>query len=279
MRHLASWTLVLAVALSAGCRGRTVTLHASGDPIATRLSLLAASELTAGSRAVEVELDDDGDELLRLCNGTLHLLGTEDPSIFTMSECFDAVSPERHRIGHDAVAIVVPALNDWASSLRISEIERIFWSAGRGLRWSDLRAEWPTDEIALLGPRCEETSCRIVDTLIPRHRLSASAASLSGVKETVESVAGSPAAVGWMPLIAALDAGDAIRAVPIEDEAGNVAQPSVDCVNAGAYPLSSPLFMVIPPAGERHDDLDRFVSYLVQHRSRLAPLAGLVPPG
>lgn len=281
MRRPAPCFVFVTVALVAiGCSNRPETYRASGDRFAANVAVLAAADLGADAVVLDIESDDSsGDQVAeRLCDGSLHFVATDDPSSFNGSaECIDPVTPEPHLVGFDAVAIVVPVANDWVSSLQIAEVERILWSNGSGLRWSDLRREWPGDEITVVGPSCSEASCRMLDMLIPRQRLPPDAVSMPSVEAAVERIAASPAAVGWIPLVARDAAGKQIRAVPIEDDRGDTVDASLERVRAGAYPLSTPLYLVTPPSRMRSRELDRFVGYILRNRGRLAALAGLVP--
>lgn len=279
-RPASCFALATVALLAAGCGERLSTFRASGDPFATKVALLAAAELDPREVAIELESDDTCDDqtAARLCDGSLHFVATDDPSTLTIStECIDPVTPEPHLIGFDAIAIVVPVANTWASSLQISEVERILWSNGTGLRWSDLRREWPADEITVIGPSCSAASCRMLDMMIPRHRLPAAATSMVGVDAAVERIAASPAAVGWIPLASGEGLRGRVRAVSIDNQRGETVEASFDRVRAGAYPLATPLYLVTPPASARSRLLDHFVEHVVRHRGRLATLAGLVP--
>jgi phosphate transport system substrate-binding protein len=271
---------LLAPLIAAGCGTRPETYHATGEPFAVKMAVLAAGDFSA--RKITIELDGDcavdDDVADRLCGGTLDFVGADDPTSFASAgACLDSTSPAPHLVGYDAVAMIVPAANGWTSSLRTSELERIFWSSGRGLRWSDLRPEWPSDEIALVGTSCTEASCRVLDTWIPRHRLTRGMREMPTVDKTVEQVATSPGSVGWIPVVALAGAGRGVRAVPIEGESGDLSEPTTKQVQAGTYPLTVPLFLLTPPPNGSSPRLDEFVRHIVRHRARLAPLVGLVP--
>ena len=56
-----------------------------------------------------------------------------------------------YTIAQDGVAIVAHATNDWCTELTLEELTRI-WATGSSVtRWSDVRPEWPDEEIGLWG--------------------------------------------------------------------------------------------------------------------------------
>ena len=57
--------------------------------------------------------------------------------------------PIEFRVGTDALAVTVSAENDFASDVTLEELAMIFSSADS---WSDVRAEWPNEEIQRFIP-------------------------------------------------------------------------------------------------------------------------------
>jgi ABC-type phosphate transport system substrate-binding protein len=58
--------------------------------------------------------------------------------------------PIEFRVGTDALAVVVSSENDFVSDVTIAELGKIFSS--EAVKWSDVRAEWPNEDILRFSP-------------------------------------------------------------------------------------------------------------------------------
>ncbi|MEG2538766.1 MAG: PstS family phosphate ABC transporter substrate-binding protein, partial [Clostridium sp.] len=55
-------------------------------------------------------------------------------------------------VAYDGIAIVVNPQNDWISDISTEELKRIWEPGSKIKKWSDIRPEWPKEEIKLYGP-------------------------------------------------------------------------------------------------------------------------------
>lgn len=55
-------------------------------------------------------------------------------------------------VGLDGTTVVANAENDFASCLTTDELRRIWQPGSEVTTWSDVRSEWPDEEIELYGP-------------------------------------------------------------------------------------------------------------------------------
>ncbi len=149
-------------------------------------------------------------------------------------------TPVEFRVGTDALAVVVSAENDFATDVTMEELTAIF---GTAQKWSDVRAEWPAQDILRFIPGTDSGTFdyfteEVFDTdeAIP---LAASNLQLSEDDNIlVQGVQGSPYAVGYFGYAYYQENADTLKALSIE---GVV--PSAESVNDGTYALARPLFI------------------------------------
>ena len=147
-------------------------------------------------------------------------------------------------MGTDALAVVIHPANDFADSLTLEELARLFSTADT---WQDVNADWPAEPIERFIPGTDSgTFDYFVEEVFDKDQapiLDAARTSLSEDDNVlVNGVSGNPYAVGFFGY-AYYDANrDILNAVPIEDVA-----PAGSSVDDGSYPLARPLFMYAAP--------------------------------
>ncbi|MBN2795781.1 MAG: PstS family phosphate ABC transporter substrate-binding protein [Clostridia bacterium] len=55
-------------------------------------------------------------------------------------------------LAYDGLTIVINKNNDWATEMTKEEIVNMFLASGNVSKWSDIRPEWPSEEIKFYGP-------------------------------------------------------------------------------------------------------------------------------
>lgn len=148
------------------------------------------------------------------------------------------------RVGTDALAVVINSENDFADSLSLEELARLFSTADT---WQDVNADWPAEPIERFIPGTDSgTFDYFVEEVFDKDQapiLDALRTSLSEDDNVlVNGVAGNPYAVGFFGYAYYEANSDILNAVAIENVA--LAGSSVD---DGSYPLARPLFIYAAP--------------------------------
>ena len=148
------------------------------------------------------------------------------------------------RVGTDALAVVVNRANDFADSLTLEELARLFSTADT---WQDVNADWPAEPIERFIPGTDSgTFDYFVEEVFDKDQapiLDAARTSLSEDDNVlVNGVSGNPWAVGFFGYAYYEANSEILNAVPIEDVA-----PAGSSVDDGSYPLARPLFMYAAP--------------------------------
>ncbi|NLS10736.1 hypothetical protein HGQ17_12185 [Nesterenkonia sp. MY13] len=158
MRHQAAAGVLGVLALTA-CGGDA---EASGDPIVARGSATVApiTELIAADGGFDVEVNADGTTtgFEAFCSGDVDINNASEaipgPEAQTdfLSQCEqNGVEFIELPIGLDSLTVVRNQANDFAGDLTMEELQAIWEPGSEVTTWSDLRSEWPDEEIVLAG--------------------------------------------------------------------------------------------------------------------------------
>jgi len=148
--------------------------------------------------------------------------------------------PIPFKVGTDALAVTVSQENDFVENVTFEELALIF---GEAETWSDVRPEWPDEEIVRYIPGTDSgTFDFFVEEVFDKNEepiLSASNTNLSEDDNVlVQGIQGSPYAVGFFGYAYYAENSDVLKILSIEG-----VEPSAASVDSGAYPLARPLFL------------------------------------
>jgi len=163
-------------------------------------------------------------------------------------------TPIEFRVGTDAMAIVVSSENDFLNDVTLEELGTIFSS--EVLRWSEVRTEWPDEDILRFSPGTDSgTFDYFVEVVMgPRYPDAAGEADLDAGEASilnaeniqfseddnvlVQGVEGSPYAIGYFGYAYYAENEGNLKAVSVDGIA-----PSAETAENGEYPLARPLFI------------------------------------
>ena len=150
-------------------------------------------------------------------------------------------TPIEFRVGTDALAVVVSTENDFASDVTMEELALIFSDAAT--TWSDVRSEWPDEEILRFIPGTDSgTFDFFVEEVFDEDEtphLSAANTQLSEDDNVlVQGVLGSPYAVGYFGYAYYAENEGALNILAIDG-----VEATAENVDNNSYPLARPLFM------------------------------------
>ena len=147
--------------------------------------------------------------------------------------------PIEFRVGADALAVTVAAVNDFVSDVTLDELALIFSTAGA---WSDVRAEWPDEAIQRFIPGTDSgTFDYFVEAVFAADEapiLSANPQLSEDDNVLARGIAGSPYAVGFFGYAYYVENRESLRMLSIEGIEAN--EESTD---DGSYPLARPLYI------------------------------------
>ena len=163
----------------------------------------------------------------------------------------------------DGLAVFASPENDWCDDLTVEELAAI-WESGSAVEtWSDVREEWPDEEIELYGrDAASGTFDYFTEALtgeIGNIRSDYSASADTNV--IVRGVRGSPYGLGFGGAGYYYENEDDLKLLGVDDGEGPV-EPTRDTVESGEYtPLTRPLYTYFRTDGFEREEVRRFARF------------------
>jgi len=183
-------------------------------------------------------------------------------------------------IAYDGLSVIVNKENTWVDQLTIEELNKI-WSPESTVKlWSDVRPEWPKEEIKLYGPGTDSGTfdyfTEVVNGEAQKSRADYSASEDDNV--LVQGVAGDKYSLGYFGYAYYEENADKLKLVPIVNKEGKAVLPSKETIMDGSYnPLSRPLYIYVSKKSLERQEVKEFVKFYLENASELVPSVYYVP--
>lgn len=265
--------LALAFALT-GCRPKGTDVRVDGSSTVYPISLAMAEEYAIENpeAAVSVAASGTGGGFEKFCAGETQV--NDASRIVTPGE-IDACEENgiafvEIPVAFDALTVVVNEANDWVRCLAVDELNRLWRAEADVTTWSDLRPEWPDEEILLFSPGVDSgTFDSFVETVLDGDEIRTDFFPSEDDNVLVQGVEGELHAIGYFGLAYYLEEEDHLNAVAIDSGDGCV-EPSTETVENGRYvPLSRPLFIYVAAGdADRIATLEGWVEFYLSDFAR-----------
>jgi phosphate transport system substrate-binding protein len=184
-------------------------------------------------------------------------------------------------VATDAVTVVVNNEADFVDEMTVDELAQI-WQPDAATMWSDVRDEWPDEEIQRYG--AAETSGTFdyfTEAIVGEEGAHTKDYQATEDDNTiVQGVSGSEYAIGYFGFSFYVNNDDAVKAVAIDDGDGPV-EPSLETAKSGEYsPLSRPLFTYPSKSSLGEEHIAEFARFFVEQSANtelIADQIGYVP--
>jgi len=182
-------------------------------------------------------------------------------------------------IAFDGLTVVVNPKNDWAESLTVAELKKIWEPGSKINNWSQVRAGFPNKPLKLYGPGTDSGTfdyfCEAINGGKGKSRSDYTASEDDNV--LVQGVAGDEGALGYFGIAYYEENKGKIRAVKIDGGEGPV-EPSAETVRSGRYkPLSRPLFLYVNVKSLEKPQVKAYVDFCLANAEKLVSQVGYVP--
>lgn len=184
-------------------------------------------------------------------------------------------------VANDGLAVVVNPENDWVTCLTVDEISSMWRAEAPVTNWADVRAGFPDQEIILYGPGTDSGTFDFFTEEINGESGSINPA-YNDIGEddnaAVLGVAGGAGNSAFIPLSFVEAAGDQVRAIEIENEAGDCVAPTLDTVLTGEYaPLGRQLYVYPSADALAKPQVLAFLEFYIENQATIAETAGFIP--
>lgn len=236
---------------------------------------------------VVVGISGTGGGIRKLCRGEIDLCNASRP--------LEADEIERCRsnkrsilsfpVALDGIVLAVPAENDWAYDISISELKRL-WSPdaqGKTFRWRDLRPEWPDLPISLFGAGTSSgTYDFFTQTVNGQARMSRGDYSASESDNIiVQGLLGNRGGMAYFGYSYYLENADRLRALAIINDVAGSTQavlPSKESIADGSYqPFRRTQYLLVSSDALQRPNVWAYLHYYFERIPTLSEELRFVP--
>ncbi|GIH29756.1 protein sphX [Acrocarpospora phusangensis] len=184
-------------------------------------------------------------------------------------------------VATDALTVVVPKENTWASCLTVDQLKKMWEPAAEGkvMSWKDVDGKFPDEPLKLYGPGTDSGTFDYFTGEVNGEE-GASRKDYSPSEndnDIVTGVVGAKGGLGYFGFTYFEENADKLTAVQIDSGSGCVA-PSVEAAQNGTYtPLARPLFIYPSTAAVKRPEVASFLDYFVTNINTIAKDAKFIP--
>lgn len=232
---------------------------------------------------VAVGTSGTGGGFEKFCNGETDIsMASREIKEEEIAACEEAgITYEELGVANDGLAVVVNPANDWATCLTVEELNAAWKDGSTVQSWSDINPEFPDETLELFGPGTDSGTFDYFTEAINGEEGNIRQ-DYNDIGEddnaAVTGVSGTTGGMAFVPLSFVLEAGDQVKAIEVENEAGECVAPSNETVQGGNYnPLGRELF--IYPKGEAissKPEVKAFAEFYVNNSDAIAEAAGFI---
>jgi len=228
---------------------------------------------------VTVGLSGTGGGFKKFCRGETVISDASRPiSRKEMDACAEnGITYIELPIAYDALTVVTNKSNDWAKSMTVEELNKI-WASGSSVKnWKDVNSAWPNQPMKLFGPGADSgTFDYFTEAINGKAKSSRSDYTASEDDNVlVTGVSGDKGGLGYFGLAYYLENKEKL----IDKGKKNAVSPSEQTVMEGSYqPLSRPLFIYVNGAKGAFDkDIKAFVEFYIANAPKLVKEVKYIP--
>lgn len=191
------------------------------------------------------------------------------------------IAYEKVNVSNDGLAVVVNPDNDWAQCMTVEEVSAMWGPDATATTWQDVNPEWPDVSFQLYGPGSDSGTFDYFTEAINGEE-GAIRTGYSDIGEddnaAITGVSGDQGATAFVPLSYVLEAGDLVRPVEIENEAGECVAPSNDTVQDTSYnPLGRQLYVYPSDLALQKPEVVAFLDFYLERNEEITEAAGFIP--
>jgi len=184
----------------------------------------------------------------------------------------------------DALTVVINPKNDWAATLSVDELKKMWEPAAQGAitSWKQVNPNFPDRPLKLFGPGTDSgTYDYFIEAVVEGKSTRGDFTASEDDNMLVQGVAGDVNALGYFGLAYYEENMGKLKAASISWKGGKAVAPSVEnAKNASYQPLSRPIFIYVnKKSAEEKGYVKRFVEFYLDNKNaqKLVKEVGYVP--
>ncbi|CAH0347008.1 PstS family phosphate ABC transporter substrate-binding protein [Bacillus sp. CECT 9360] len=182
------------------------------------------------------------------------------------------------KLAFDGLSVVVNKDNDFIDHLTVDELKKLWVDTGKAKKWSDIRPEWPKEEIKFYSPGTDSGTYDYFNEVILEEEPIVADATLSEDDNVlVQGVTGDKNAIGFFGYAYYEANKDKLKVVPIDGGKGPV-EPNAETIESGEYaPLSRPLFTYVSnKAIAEKEQVADYTEFVLENADEMSAEVGYV---
>lgn len=181
-------------------------------------------------------------------------------------------------IAYDGLSVVIHKENNWAQTMTVEELKKIWEPKSTVKNWSDVRPGWPNEPIKLYGPGTASGTFEYFTEAIVGKAKSSRADFTASEDDNVlvRGVAGDKYSLGYFGYVYYSHNKDKMQIVTI-DKDGKAVVPTEATIKDASYMLSRPIFIYVSKKAIERPEVKEFVKFYLANASEIVPQVGYVP--
>jgi phosphate transport system substrate-binding protein len=228
-----------------------------------------------GKVKVTVGISGTGGGFKKFCRGETDISDASRPILKQEIEACKASGVEFFElpVAYDALTVIVNPKNDWATSMTVAELKKIWEPAAQGkvTNWNQVRPKWPGAPLKLFGAGADSgTFDYFTEAIVGKAKSSRGDFTASEDDNVlVQGVANDRNALGFFGFAYYIENQKKLKAVAIDGGKGPVA-PAAKSVEDGTYqPLSRPIFVYVSKKAMVKPEVKEFVEFYLKNAPSL----------
>ena len=228
-----------------------------------------------GAIKVTVGIAGTGGGFKKFCRGETDISDASRPILKQeMDVCKQAgIEYVELPVAFDALTVMVNPKNNWAPSMTVAELKKIWEPAAQGkiMNWNQIRSSWPDAPLKLYGAGADSGTFDYFTEAITG-KAKASRGDFTASEDDnvlVQGIANDRNALGFFGFAYYAENQDKLKAVAVDGGKGPVL-PSAKTVEDGTYqPLSRPIFIYVSKKSLGKPEVKEFVEFYLKNAPKL----------
>jgi phosphate transport system substrate-binding protein len=277
MKNVLSATFIAAL-LAAPLAAKAQVIQIDGSSTVFPVTEAVAEEFQKakkGKLKVTVGISGTGGGFKKFCRGETDISNASRPILKQEIEACKESGVEFFElpVAYDALTVIVNPKNDWATSMTVAELKKIWEPAAQGkvTNWNQVRPNWPNAPLKLFGAGADSgTFDYFTEAVVGKAKSSRGDFTASEDDNVlVQGVANDRNALGFFGFAYYIENQKKLKAVAIDGGKGPVA-PAAKSVEDGTYqPLSRPIFVYVSKKAMVKPEVKEFVEFYLKNAPSL----------
>ncbi|HEY7714623.1 MAG TPA: PstS family phosphate ABC transporter substrate-binding protein [Candidatus Binatia bacterium] len=276
----------IALALLASGIARAQIVEIDGSSTVFPVTEAVAEEFQQAKKGkikVTVGISGTGGGFKKFCRGETDIQDASRPILKQEMEACKSAGVEYIElpVAFDALTVIVNPKNNWASSMTVAELKKIWEPAAQGkmTNWNQVRSSWPNAPLKLFGAGADSGTFDYFTEAITGKSKSSRGDFTASEDDNVlvQGVANDVNALGFFGYAYYAENSKKLKAVAIDNGKGPVS-PSEKTVLDGSYqPLSRPIYIYVSKKALAKPEVREFAEFYLKNAPKLVKEVKYVP--